>query len=418
MQKPLTTAKNNAKKVIAYLSRALELDVYYFLTGGFWLILAFAVNSLLALLVIVTFSHFATKEIFGQYKFVITVLSTLAIFSLPGMNLAITQAASKGKYAVLVQTTKSRFLYSLLGSLVLLISAAYLKVRNEDVWYIFVIAAFLFPFLYSFDGYVSLLLGKKQFSLAALYSSIPQIIISLAVIGAVYFLHTLVWIVLASIVVTIILHLVFYKKVAGQANSKKDPDAVHYGKHLSYMSSLQIVGSQLDKLIVPYFLGFEQLAMYAIAASLPEGMRNVAKSLSPMLIPKFVKIKGRTVYEKIRKKIWMVFSVSVAFSIAAIFISQWLIPLMFSSTYAGAVPFAQVMFLALPLEFASMIFLMMLKSYKQVRALYWYYSWLACTSLILFVILTPKFGLMGACIARVITSYISGIQLWFSAKKL
>ena len=99
--------REHSERALNYAQRALKLDVRYFMRGGFWLSLMQGITTLTGFLVVVAFTRLATKDFYGQYQFIMAIIAFLAIFSLPGMQTAITQAVSRNKNAALLQGTKA-----------------------------------------------------------------------------------------------------------------------------------------------------------------------------------------------------------------------------------------------------------------------------------------------------------------------
>ena len=418
MVEPVKSTIAHTKKALDYVGRTLQLDIYYFVRGGFWLSFSNLLSGLIAFFVIVAFTHLTTKEFYGQYQFVLTVVTTLQIFSLPGMPTAIVQSVARGLSRAFIQATKVRFFYSFIGSIALFLFAGYLKyVRPNEIWYLFVLSAVFFPFLFSFNGCSAYFIGKKQFKAAAFPSLIGPICVGLSVLAAVIFVRSLFWIVGTYLAVTSLINLILYAYIAKQNLKGKYPSIVHYGWHLSFMNGIQVIGLQIDRLVVPYFLGFEQLAIYAVASSLPEALKGFMKISSSLLLPKFSALKKLEVYSQVKTRLFLIFLLSIAASLIGVALSPFVVPLFFSSAYANAVSFTQVLFLSIAVGLPSSIFLTVLEARKNVKAMYSYNVVFMLLSILLFVILTPIYGLLGACTAKLIARYIGFIQLWLGAKR-
>ena len=92
------------------------------------------------------FASQASKETFGIYQYILSIISILAIFTLPGMQSALTRAIARGKEGTLNVCLKEKIKWSLIGVLgCLAVSAWYLVHQNFILGKSFLIASFLFP---------------------------------------------------------------------------------------------------------------------------------------------------------------------------------------------------------------------------------------------------------------------------------
>ena len=81
--------------------------------------------SLLCFIIIcIVFANFLSKEVFGEYTFVMAVLSIAGIFALPGMRVAVIQAVARGYEGTYFRALREIFKWSWLGSLFLLCFSA------------------------------------------------------------------------------------------------------------------------------------------------------------------------------------------------------------------------------------------------------------------------------------------------------
>ena len=70
-------------------------------------------------------TYLLTKEVYGQYQFVLSVLSLASVAALPGMRPAIVRAVAKGFDSTYKAALKLIFKRSLLGSVGILIFTIY-----------------------------------------------------------------------------------------------------------------------------------------------------------------------------------------------------------------------------------------------------------------------------------------------------
>ena len=76
-------------KIITALESRLRTDVRYVLSGGSWLIANQIGSFFITFGFLWVFTNFLPKEIYGEYRFITTAASLLAITTLPGMGIAV-----------------------------------------------------------------------------------------------------------------------------------------------------------------------------------------------------------------------------------------------------------------------------------------------------------------------------------------
>src|SRR5574341_893188 len=144
----MSAIKKEAKHLVSFLEKWTELDVMYYVRGGAWLFSTQFLLILGSLGLAMGFAHLTSKEIFGQFQFVLAVLGTLSVLSFPGANTAVQLGASQNKDATLIQGVLYKLKRSILGILGLLIVAFYFyskhEPRYEAIWPVFLVAIIFF----------------------------------------------------------------------------------------------------------------------------------------------------------------------------------------------------------------------------------------------------------------------------------
>lgn len=105
--------------------RKFGLDLPYFVKNGFWVILRQGVGAITGLALSVAFARLATQEVFGQYQFILSILSIVSILSIPGLNTSIIRSAARGCDGDYKEVVRVSFIWSLLGVPALLIIGGY-----------------------------------------------------------------------------------------------------------------------------------------------------------------------------------------------------------------------------------------------------------------------------------------------------
>ena len=153
-------------RFLRWSERYTKTDMVYLTSGGFWLTLGQVVSSLSALVLAVAFANLVPPETYGTYKYLLSIASIFAIFTLPGMNTALVRAVAQGHEGLIHSVTRSRVTHSFLGSVVALVGSGYyfLNENLELSLALLVIAATL-PVFDTATGNFSYLLGKSRFGL-------------------------------------------------------------------------------------------------------------------------------------------------------------------------------------------------------------------------------------------------------------
>src|SRR5688572_8295878 len=74
----------------------MKTDMVYLTKGGFWLSLGQLAAMATGLISSILFANLFPKEAFGSYKFILSMVAMMSVFTLTGMFTAVTQAVAKG----------------------------------------------------------------------------------------------------------------------------------------------------------------------------------------------------------------------------------------------------------------------------------------------------------------------------------
>lgn len=337
--------KYKLQKVLNRGSQVLELDLGYFIKGGFWLGLGQAVSYLCAFLLAVVFARQLDQATYGNYRYVFTILATLGLFSLPGIDSVLTQAVARGMEGSFLKALKIKLRWSLLASLLSLILAGYYYFFqiNIQLTLAFLIVSFFLPSFHSFSLYEALLGGKKLFKLLTYFTIIYQIISSLAIGLVLLFLPNFYLLVLVSLAPLVILRLFFLKAVLRQfpPNQKEDSKTISYGKHLSLINVLVTIAKYLDRLLVFNLLGPASLAVYSFAIAPVEQMKGLFKHLLTLILPKLSQKSFKEIDNKLARSLFKLFFLGAFLTIGYFFIAPWFY-LLFFPKYLDSVPYSRL----------------------------------------------------------------------------
>lgn len=243
-------------------------DARYLAKSWSWWLLGKFGTFLSSLALMAVFSHFATKELFGQYQYLLSVAAVLSIATLPGLNSAVTRASARGHDGTTIRALKLRLIWGVLGSIVSIGFAAwYFLAGNLLLAKSFAVLALFIPLNGTIYQVVSQYWeGKKRFDKSAYVTVVAMLGISLAVMAAVLLTESLPVIIAAYFIglsiPSVFLYLKMYK---GIANYASDEESIKFGFHLTLMRAVEIAASYVDKILLWHTLGANQLAIYSFA---------------------------------------------------------------------------------------------------------------------------------------------------------
>jgi len=405
-------------KLLKWSEKYTETDMVYLVKGGSWLVLGQFVTALAAFLLAVAFANLFSSATYGTYRYVLSVAGFLSITTLTGMNTAVVQSVARGFEGSLVQATKTRIYWGLIGSAgSLVLSVYYYLNANIVLAYSFFIVAFFIPFLETFTLYNAVLVGKKSFDKSSQFSIIAQIISVCCSVTMLFLTKNLYLILLAYFVPLLFVRcgfllVVFYRS---KLNQKKDNKLINYGKHLSLMNVLDAMAMSIDKVLIFHYLGSADLAVYLFAIAIPEQIKGVFKNVYTLALPKFANKTISEIKNNINRKMF-----KLAFAVSALVVTYILVaPLIYNvlfPKYIESIVYSQVFAISV-IAVISALPSAALRAKAAKTQLYQINFFSALTRIILTVFGIYYYGLWGAVFAVVISRGIGiVIVLYFMSK--
>lgn len=410
----ISKIKNKTHFYLTRIGQYMGLDILYFVKGGFWLGLGHLFSILMGLIVIVALARMLPKQVYGEYQFILSVLGIVAIFSLPGINTAVIQSTAKGKTSLL-KATKSKFKWSFLGSLALIFVAGYFYyIQPGNLWKYFLIIALFFPFLYSFDTYGSFLIGRERFKENSIFTAVLYLVYAFFILSALFIFNSLFAVIIAYCVAFSMVRIFLFLATRKEANiGKEDKCVLEYGKKLTLITLIPNIAAFLDKIIIPYFLGLENLAIYAIALIIPETVKGIARNTTPLFFSRVVNLKSKELLKKIKQNLFFIVILLVVIFTIGWFLVSPTILLIFGEKYASSIFYSQILLVSLILTPFSQVFNTFLKAQKKSKELFYYNLLSSSTQIICFLIFIPLFGIWGAVLSKIILRVIVFVLLYY-----
>lgn len=353
------------------LEKYTKTDMVYLFRGGSWLTLGQIGNSLISFILSIIFANFLAKEVYGTYQYVLSVVGILSVFTLSGMNTAVVRSVAKG----FDRTVKSAFWiklrWGILGSLAGFALALYYAIQgNTTLAIAFLISAMILPLHDASALYSDFLLGKKQFQRHVARLLVTRIAFFAAIVLLLQLSMNVLFVVATHLLLYTALQLFFFRSITARldTNAASDRDAESYGKHLSIMNVVGIIATNLDRLVVFYFLGSAQLAIYTFAFAPVLQIKSLLKSVESLVAPKFptrdLALIRQSLVGKIARMGVFIFLVSLIYTFLAPFFFR-----VFYPQYTEAVFYSQL--LVFSLLFYVVIFPQSaLEAHAKVKELY------------------------------------------------
>lgn len=412
---PFDKLRTKAIQLLRWSEKYTGTDMVYLTGNGFWLLSAQGVASLSAFAVTVLLTNLLPKETFGQYRFILSIIPILAIFTLPGIGTALTRSVARGALVNLRGIAKTKIKWGLLSSLTSLLGALYYFYKgNELLAYAFALSAIFLPFFETFFIYTSYYKGLQNFKTPAIYEGISRILQALLMVATVLLTKSVLALIAAFFVGQIITRLFFYLRTLKFQTSKQGfavDDTIAYGKHLSAIGALGIVADNMDKLLVWHFLGAKALAIYAVAFAIPSQLVGIFGHMSALAEVKFASRNWNAEETKILiKKLARAMLIMTTPVALYILLAPKIFQLIFP-TYLDSVRLTQVLALLILIMPINSIIIANLQAQK--RTLYIFVITILNISMFTLVFLYTHgaLGLMSIAVAYLVTE-VSIIAVW------
>ncbi len=395
-----------------------KTDMIYLIGQGSWLITGQAAVFASSLLLAWVFANYVSPADYGIYKYILSVATIATVTTVTGLSTSLARAVSQGHNVNLIKILKTRMYFGVLGSFGFLITALYyFLVDNMLLAALLAGVAFFIPFYDSLSDYQFFLQGKKDFKTQTFLRIIQRLLLSVTVIGSIFFTHNIIIITVTFFAASAASHFIALQFTLRKYPPDNNPDVpyteiMEYGKRLSVQNIFVIGVTQLDKILMFKFLGPAQLATYFFAIAIPQELNGVLGNINSVAFPKLVNKHTHEFKISLLKKISL-FSLLLTipvglYVLSAPFLFNWFFPV-----YSDAVYVSQL-FVGSMLFIPSGLIWHYFYAVDNKKAL-WYGTFIGPGTLILGIILfVPYFGILGAVAATYLRSIIDlSVGLYF-----
>ncbi len=409
--------KQKVYKFLRWLEKYTQTDMVYLAKGSFWLITGKIILFICSFGAMIAFARFLPKQDFGTYRYVLSIIGVLTIFTLPGIDLALVKAIARGKEGTFFTCFKTKIKWGIIAGVIsLAISIYYFFTGNLVLAIAFLIAAIFLPIMDAFFVFNSFWQGKKRFDLQNKFLISIQILATISLILVIFFTRNIIFILLTYSVAHTFLRAFFFLMTARKLkNQEKEKEALPFGKHLSVMTAAGMIGEQFDKILLWQFLGPIPVAIYSFA-QLPVIRIRDMLPIASLALPKLSQKNLAEIKKGLLKKTFKLFFLSIPLAITYILLAPFLFKIFFPA-YLSSIPYSQALALILVfIPFTLISSALIAQARKKELYLINFIS--PCLKIILLFVLLPFFGMWGAVLAILIGQFFNSILLLYLFKKL
>ncbi len=395
----ISKIKNKAKELLLWSQKYTKTDMLYLARGSFWLTLGQGIQMASGLILAVAFANLLPKEVYGIYRYVLSVATIVGVFTLSSMGTVITRAVARGYDGALRVGFRAQMIWSIGIVIASGMASLYYYINDNTTLAIslLIVGAFV-PFIKGFGLYKSYLTGKQLFRESVTLGIWRKPLPLIAIITTLFLTDNPVIILLAYYSSNAIslgfIYLIVVRRYPATPKPNSDPELINYGKHLSFMTALGNIASNMDKILIFHFLGAAPVAIYSLATVPIKHIQTLFNTTQTLALPRLSKRNLRelqqTLHHKIRVATLLMAIITVAYILAAPFLFKLLFP-----AYLDSVLLSQIIALTL-LTLPRTLYSQALEAHKMKRELYILRISVPIVRISLLGIFLPLYGIWGA----------------------
>lgn len=406
---PPTPLSTRLRTLLQKGERYAQTDLRYLIKNASWLTMGQISIALLALLLSITFARFVPKDIYGSYRYLLSVFWTLATFSLTGIPAALARAIAKGEDGAYKESLRLSLFWSFPMVLISLgLSVYYLMQGNTLLFVGTLIIALIGPFMQTSFLFGSILEGKKDFRATALAGIVLNVVPTVLLILSMF--------VSKNPLVYLFVYLVANAGTAGLISwyvwrtyrgteLRPSESLFSLGAHFSVMNVLGGISQQIDRLLIFHYLGAVELAVYSFAIAVPDQIKGLISNIATIAFPKFANRPFSEIAETLSRRVLgftvLMLVVTGAYILLAPIAFHFLFP-----SYTEAIWYSQIYALAL-IPLGSLFPVTALQAHAANKELYYFNI---ISSLFQIGVLFPAiawYGILGAVVSRILARILS-----------
>jgi len=376
----------------------------------FWSNLNQGVTTASALVLSIVFTRLGSKELYGQYLFVLAMFGLFSIISIPGVRTVIFRTTAQGYDGVYLKATKFSFLWSLLGIPLLVAAGVFFYLFKTKILGTTLIAfALFFPFVESLQNWMLYLKGGSEFRKLALYNFIKLLISLIAVTLSIVLTRNIIVILLVYFLVSGGFNILYhFQTLKSLRNDKLDEGWKKQSYALTIMGLSSIIFGRVDIVLIGALLPFGQVAVYGLVMKFADAFFQIIRGTIEAVLPNLFQSKKITI-----RNFYGYFLLSFFVPLILYPIVKYPILIMYGQEFSQVIILSQVYLAIIPFYFFNSIASCFMVKY-QLNAEINISRIASMTILIaLYAILIPLYGIWGGVVSSMLYFIIQlVINLW------
>ena len=401
--------RNKVYHILRESENFFKADMVYLAKGNFWKMSGQVITSILSLGLMIMFANLLPKEIYGLYRYILSLAGILSIFTLTGMNQAIVQTVAAGNDGAFRTSIKYQLKWNVMQLVAFWALATYYFLNDNSYLGISLLVMGIFsPITFALNTYGAYLEGKKGFKLNSIFSVISTIVYVAGMAIAIKFSGETIWLVIAYSLTTFASTLIFYIITLRIFHPPVSPanDALKYGRELTFIGFIGPIVSQVDKIVLAHFWGATALAVYSLAMAIPDRVIPLIKSWVSVGLPKFSVKTPEEINSVFYARIFQGLAVGaicfVGYYFTAPYLFKYLLP-----KYLEGILYSQLLAVSFIFAISNRYVGLLLISQKLSKQIFVSNFTQSIIRILLYVVLGIWGGILGLVLAHVLLSFMA-----------
>ena len=371
-----------------------------------YLTISAVVSSFAGFLVAILFTRLSTKEIYGQYNYILSIVAFLSLFSLPGVATSLINSIAKNCEGDFIEGTKRRLKYSLLGAFVIMgLSIRHWWKGESGVGVALLIVSLVFLFYSSLSHIDSFYVGKKDYKAVLRIRITVSFLILLSVAISLVLYQKLFFIILLSLGTVAIFYLIISMRIwVNLTNRERDQKFLSFAKNMTILSIMGSAVGTLDRFIVGTFFNYDILAIYSIGFIVHSQLKKGAGILSNIVQPSLVNRSVRDSFRLCNTTIKILLPLVAIGFLLLYLVLPYIIPLFFTKAYSDSIFYARLFLLPTFFGIPGWFYETIMRSHQLSRKLY--YNRIIGSTLALATLILGGYylGVSGIILSRIVNA--------------